>query len=159
MRRFQRALGKRLIEKELATCRERAGSDAYSGIFPGDGIMNSFLNPSDKKSILERLNNVRPDSPRLWGRMTPHQMICHLSDSFKSKLGEKENSPANNLFTRTVVKWIALYAPMPWPHDVKTRPEMDQEIGGTPPDDFERDRRRLMALMERFVTPEKNVEY
>ena len=121
--------------------------------------MKSFLNPSDKKSILERLNNVRPDSPRLWGRMTPHQMICHLSDSFKSKLGEKENSPANNLFTRTVVKWIALYAPMPWPHDVKTRPEMDQEIGGTPPGDFERDRLQLLALIERFVAPEKNIEF
>jgi hypothetical protein len=121
--------------------------------------MKSFLNPSDKKSILERLSSVRPDSPRLWGRMTPHQMICHLSDSFKSKLGEKENSPANNLLTRTVVKWIALYAPMPWPHDVKTRPEMDQEIGGTPPGDFERDRLQLLALIERFVTPEKNIEF
>ncbi|HEY7182001.1 MAG TPA: DUF1569 domain-containing protein [Blastocatellia bacterium] len=120
--------------------------------------MKSFLNPSDKKSILERLSNVRSDSPRLWGRMTPHQMICHLSDSFKSKLGEKENSPANNLFTRTVVKWIALYAPAPWPHGVKTRPEMDQEIGGTPPADFESDRLQLVALIERFAAPEKNAE-
>ena len=121
--------------------------------------MNSFLNPSDKKSILERLNNVRPDSPRLWGRMTPHQMICHLSDSFKSKLGEKENSRASNFLTRTVVKWIALYAPMPWPHGVKTRPEMDQEIGGTPPDDFESDRLQLVALLERFASPEKNAGF
>src|SRR5215475_9957329 len=102
--------------------------------------MKSFLNQSDKKEILERLNDLRPDSQRQWGRMTSHQMICHLGDSFKSKLGEKENSAANNLFTRTVVKWIALYAPMPWPHGIKTRPEMDQEIGGTPPDDFESDR-------------------
>src|SRR5262247_1942621 len=32
--RFQRALGKRLIEKKLVTCREHAGSDAYPGVFP-----------------------------------------------------------------------------------------------------------------------------
>ena len=121
--------------------------------------MKSFLNRADKKEILERLSNLRPDSRRRWGRMTPHQMICHLSDSFKSRLGEKENSPANNLFTRTVVKWIALYAPTPWPHDIKTRPEMDQEIGGTPPDDFESDRLQLVALLERFAAPEKNAEF
>jgi hypothetical protein len=121
--------------------------------------MKSFLNQSDKKEILERLNGLRPDSRRQWGRMTSHQMICHLSDSFKSRFGEKENSAANNLFTRTVVKWIALYAPLPWPQGVKTRPEMDQEAGGTPPDDFERDRVQLVTLIERFTAPAETVEF
>src|SRR5262245_49045917 len=121
--------------------------------------MNSFLNPSDKKSILERLNNVRPDSRRQWGRMTPHQMICHLSDSFKSRFGEKENSSVSNLFTRTAMKWFALYAPLPWPHGVNTMPEMDQEIGGTPPDDFQRDLQQLVKLIERFTAPAKDMEF
>jgi hypothetical protein len=121
--------------------------------------MKSLLNSADKKNIFERLSNVRPDSQRRWGRMTPHQMICHLSDSFRSKLGEKENSSVSNIFTRTVMKWGALYAPLPWPHGVKTMPEMDQQIGGTPPDDFERDRRQLEDLIERFIAPEKNVEF
>jgi hypothetical protein len=121
--------------------------------------MKSFLNPADKKNILERLSNVRPGSQRQWGRMTPHQMICHLSDSFKSKLGEKKNSPADNLFTRTIMKWGALYLPIPWPPGFKTRPEMDQEIGGTPPDDFERDRQQLVAVIERFTAPAKHAEF
>jgi hypothetical protein len=103
-------------------------------------MKKSLLNSADKKNIFERLSNVRPDSQRRWGRMTPHQMICHLSDSFRSRLGEKKNSSVSNVFTRTVMKWGALYAPLPWPHGIKTMPEMDQEIGGTPPDDFERDR-------------------
>lgn len=121
--------------------------------------MKSFLNPADKKNIFERLSNVRPDSKRRWGRMTQHQMICHLSDSFKFMFGEKEISSVSNPFTRTVMKWIALYAPLPWPHGIKTMPEVDQEIGGTPPDDFERDRRQLMALIERFTAPAKGVEF
>jgi uncharacterized protein DUF1569 len=91
--------------------------------------------------------------------MTPHQMICHLGDSFKFTFGEKEISSISNPFTRTVVKWIALYAPMPWPHGVKTRPEVDQEIDGTPPDDFEGDRRRLVALIERFTAPANDAEF
>jgi len=121
--------------------------------------MKSFLTQADKKEILERLSNLLPDSHRRWGRMTPHQMICHLSDSFKSRLGEKQISSISNPFTRTVVKWIALYAPLPWPRGVKTRPEADQEIGGTPPDDFEIDRRQLFALIERFTAPAKDTEF
>ena len=121
--------------------------------------MKSFLNPSDKKEVLERLNAVRPDSRRRWGRMTPHQMICHLSDSFKFTYGEKEISSISNPFTRTVVKWIALYAPLPWPRGVKTRPEVDQEIGGTPPDNFEGDRRQLITLIERFTEQTKDVKF
>jgi uncharacterized protein DUF1569 len=121
--------------------------------------MKSFLNPGDMKNIIERLSNVRPDSRRRWGRMTPHQMICHLCDSFRSRLGEKESSSASNPLTRTVVKWVALYAPMPWPHGVKTMPEMDQEIGGTQPGNFENDRRRLVELIERFTAPSKNTGF
>ncbi len=121
--------------------------------------MKSFLNPADKKEIFERLGSVRPDGRRQWGRMTPHQMLCHLNDSFKCRFGEKDVAPAGNLFTRTVVKWIALYAPLPWAHGYKTMPEMDQEIGGTPPDDFERDRLQLLATIERFIEPAKETEF
>jgi hypothetical protein len=121
--------------------------------------MKSFLNPADRKEILERLSDLQPDSRRRWGRMTSHQMVCHLCDSFKSGLGEKPNSSVSNLFTRTVAKWAALYAPLPWPHNVKTMPEMDQEIGGTPPDEFGRDRRQLVTLIERFTAPAREIEF
>ena len=93
--------------------------------------VKSFLKPADKKEIFERLSNVLPDSQRRWGKMTPHQMICHLSDSFKFTFGEIEISSVSNAFTRTVVKWIVLYYPLPLPRGAKTRPEADQEIGGT----------------------------
>jgi hypothetical protein len=113
--------------------------------------MKSFLTMADTKEILERLRQVRPDSPRQWGRMSSHQMLCHLNDSFKFTLGEKENSSVSNPFTRTVVKWIALYTPMKWPQGSKTMPEMDQLIGGTPPVEFEGDRTLLLTLIERFT--------
>ena len=40
---------------------------------------------------------------------------------------------------------------MQWPHGVKTRPEVDQEAGGTKPVGFGRDRRELEALIEQFA--------
>ncbi|MGE0132737.1 MAG: DUF1569 domain-containing protein [Blastocatellales bacterium] len=121
--------------------------------------MKSFLNSTDKKEILERLSKVQTDSQRLWGKMTPHQMICHLNDSFRLPLGERSASSVENLLSRTVMKWVALRAPLPWPHGVKTRPEMDQQVGGTPPDDFERDRRELEKLIERFAEGQRSGEF
>jgi len=47
-----------------------------------------------------------------------------------------------------------LVPPMKWPHGVKTMPEVDQEIGGTKPLEFVRDRDALEALMEQFAVKE-----
>src|SRR3954469_12704242 len=58
---------------------------------------------------------------------------------------------ANNLPPNRPLKWGALWLPIPWPHGFETRPEMDQEIGGTPPVEFERDREELLSLMDRFT--------
>jgi hypothetical protein len=84
--------------------------------------------------------------------MTPHQMLCHCSDSFRFALGERPVSAATNFLNRTLVKWIALYAPVPWPKGVSTRPEVDPNVGGTPPAEFERDRSELLHLVRRFVS-------
>jgi hypothetical protein len=45
--------------------------------------MRTLLNDRDQKEVLDRLSKVRPDSQRRWGSMSAHQMICHLSDSFR----------------------------------------------------------------------------
>jgi len=115
--------------------------------------MKTLGNAQDRAEILARLRKLRPDSQRQWGKMTAHQAICHLSDAFKARSGEKTGSPADNWFTRSVLKWLALQTPLPWPHGVKTRPEMDQAIGGTPPGEFERDQHELANLIERFCQP------
>ena len=41
---------------------------------------------------------------------------------------------------------------MKWPPGVKTPPQVDQEIGGTKPVEFARDRVELEALMEPFAS-------
>ena len=115
-------------------------------------LLKTLANPDDKKLILERVANLRCDSPRAWGKMSAHQMMCHLCDSFRSKLGSKVVRSRANLFTKTVMKWFALRAPVPWPHGIGTPPELDQQIGGTPPEDFEKDRRELIALTEQFTS-------
>ena len=65
-------------------------------------------------------------------------------------MGEKNISSATGLFQRTLVKWIALHTSFPWPHGFKTRPEADQELGGTRPVEFDLDRADLLTIIERF---------
>ncbi len=94
------------------------------------------------------MRQVHPDSRRRWGRMSANQMICHLADSFRRTMGEKQ---AANLPPKKLLKWAALWIPIPWPHGFKTMPEMDQEIGGTRPVQFESDRDQMLTLMDRFI--------
>ena len=117
-----------------------------------DFHMKTFLNVADRHEILRRLAAVRPESERLWGSMSSHEMICHLGDSFRAALGEKQLSPATMLFKRTVLKWTVLWGPRPWPQGMKTRPEMDQHQGGTRPEQFASDLDKLLILFERFCT-------
>ncbi len=113
--------------------------------------MKTLANPQDKQSLLERLARVCSDSPRAWGKMSAPQMICHLCDSFRLALGEKCVTPVDNFISRSVVKWIALELPVPWIHGIKTVPEVDQLVGGTPPAEFGTDKRELDSLTERFT--------
>ena len=110
--------------------------------------MKTLARQHDKAEILLRLRDVRPDSVRRWGRMSAPQMVCHLSDAFRVVTGQKPVSHATSVLQRTIVKWAALYLPLPWPPGIRTRPEIDQELGGTKPADFSADVAQLQALLE-----------
>ena len=110
--------------------------------------MKSLSRPTDRDELLRRLRALRPDSPRQWGRMTAHQMVCHLTDAFLMDTDRKPVSHASGLRQRTIVKWIALYAPFRWPAGLQTRPEVDQDFGGTKPTAFAADLAALEALVE-----------
>jgi hypothetical protein len=112
----------------------------------------------NKSEILDRIASLRPDSARRWGKMTCHQMVVHLSDSYLCGLGEKIASPQKPPIPQGIMKWGALYVPLKWPRGVPTRPEMEQGIGGTAPTEFNQDRETLIALVTRFASanPQSN---
>jgi hypothetical protein len=114
-------------------------------------------NDEDRRAILERIADLRPDSRARWGRMSVHQMICHLNDAFLYPLGEKPTSPAAGFLQRTIVKFVALRVPLQWPKGVPTRPELEQGVGGTKPAEFERDRAELVELVNRFSNSAGNL--
>jgi hypothetical protein len=82
--------------------------------------------------------------------MSAHQMICHLSDTFRMGLGEREEPYTGGVFDRLVIKNLALRVPLPWSKGYPAPPGVAQEIGGSPPTNFGRDHDNLVVLIERF---------
>jgi hypothetical protein len=113
--------------------------------------MRTLARSDDLAELRRRLHSVRPDSAARWGRMSAHQMICHVADVLRMATGGRQVSTASGVLQRTLIKWIALYGPMPWPAGIPTRPEVDQECTGTRPADFAADVAAVEALLGRVA--------
>lgn len=80
-------------------------------------------------------------------------MVCHLRDAFLMGTAGVPVSDVAHAANRTIIKWIALYAPARWPQGIQTRPEIDQVLGhGTPPDQFAADVAALVTVLEAAAT-------
>jgi hypothetical protein len=122
--------------------------------------MKTLAQPDHKSEIAARLATLRADSARRWGRMSAHQAVCHLSDSFRAVIGRRPVKPRTSLLQRTIVKWAALYLPLRWPAGVPTTPELDQLCGGgTSPAEFAADVADLAALVELVTAEPKTFEW
>jgi hypothetical protein len=125
-------------------------------------LKRTLADDTARRSVVARILAVTAGAQRRWGKMTAHQMLCHMTDSYRSVTGEREVSPAPpsivmRIMPRRLLMWLVLDAPMKWPRNVRTRPENEQGLGGTPPGDFEADRRNLLAALERFCVATDSV--
>lgn len=114
--------------------------------------MANVLDGDARRSLLERVGRLTPESRARWGVMNVDQMLRHLADPMRIALGELRAADVSTFFTRTLLKRLVLIG-MPAPKGkVKTFPELDYAAGGgTPPEGFETDRKALLDTLERFV--------
>jgi len=110
----------------------------------------TLADPGSRQIVLKRIAALPPDAPRRWGKMTAHQALCHLTDSYKGVIGERAVSPTHLWIPQPILKWLVLHAA--WPKGAPTRPEVDQLVGGTAPGDFAADRKALIEAMDRFCS-------
>ena len=113
-------------------------------------VMKSFFDDGERARLLERLRALEPEQEPLWGRMSAHQMVCHLADTLRMAVGERPVVLTRTRYPRPVMRWIALWLPLPWPRGFPAPREVRQGRGGTPPELWERDLEALETLMERF---------
>lgn len=51
--------------------------------------MKSIFNLTDNQEIINRINNLTPNSPALWGTMSVDQMLKHINDAVLVSFNEK----------------------------------------------------------------------
>lgn len=109
-------------------------------------MVDSLWQPSGLTTMLARLDSLRPDSPRGWGKMAAAQMLAHCQQPLRVALGELplKRSLLGLLFGRLAKK--KLLAPEPWKPGMPTAPEF--RITDTR--DFAKEQAALHTLVERF---------
>jgi Protein of unknown function (DUF1569) len=112
--------------------------------------MKTLQDVAVRREIRARLESLTAKDAATWGVMSVDQMICHLRDSFWVGLGEKKVAMVSTPVPRAVMKWLALQVPMQWRPGFKSAPEVAQDVDGTRPVEFERDRASLLSAVDQF---------
>ncbi|MEO8380033.1 MAG: DUF1569 domain-containing protein [Acidobacteriota bacterium] len=109
--------------------------------------MKTVFETSDRESILKRLAELQPDSPRQWGKMNPAQMLCHCSLALETGTGDR---PMKQKFIGKVLMPFlrkSILGEKPFSKNAPTDPTFvvanERE--------FETERTRLQDLIRRFV--------
>ena len=121
--------------------------------------MKTLAHANDKQKILRRLRSLPSSTQRRWGKMSAHQMICHLSDAYRMFMNEKTVRPEPPGLPRAVLKFVALWASIPWPKGFKTVPELDREGAGTTPAAFDADLHELCQLIDRVTRQPRDFQW
>lgn len=107
----------------------------------------SFLAPGAAAALAARMHALAPDTPRLWGSMSAHQMLVHCADQVRVSTGRK---PLTSLrvprFLRPVLKWLVI-RPGGFKPNMRTMKELDPAHAMTSPTEFAADRAALLALI------------
>ena len=108
--------------------------------------MESVFNADTQKSIERRLQVLRPDSPRQWGKMNSAQMLAHCAAALEVACGDRPKKQA--LLGRLVTPFIRsrLLGEKPFGRNAPTDPDFviaDER-------DFAAERTRVASLLTRF---------
>lgn len=106
--------------------------------------MKTAADPAVLAALTARLEQLTPTQPRVWGTMNPLQMAAHLADAAEAVLGRRSFSKAARGPSR-VMKWAALYLPIPWPHGVRSG--ADPASRSLAPETFATERARAVAAL------------
>jgi hypothetical protein len=109
--------------------------------------MKSLYDKTVREDILRRTRFLKSDLDRLWGTMTCHQAVCHMTDGFRICSNEIECHAPKGFFNTSLGRWLAIDSPLPWP---KARLKSLPVFFTTPPDEYDRDLQILIDCIERF---------
>lgn len=110
--------------------------------------MKNLFEAASVKEVKERVALLRPDSPRLWGKMSAPQAVAHCASGMELALGDR--TPPRMFVGRLIgwaVKPLVLKEGEPMRRNSPTMPELVVQDER----DLAAERERLLGLIERFA--------
>jgi hypothetical protein len=95
-------------------------------------------------SIRKRIESLRVDTPRQWGKMTIDQMLWHVNVSMREAVGDYTPSVKPLPVPKPILRWAILT--MPWGRGARTRPDMF----AVSTHDFNVQKAECLALVDRI---------
>lgn len=109
--------------------------------------MKNIFEPQTAAQTIHRINSLKPDNQRQWGKMNVSQMMAHCSAVLEHALGDKVSKPS--FFARLLGPLFKgmMASTKPFSKNAPTGPDfviVDER-------DFDAERQKLLRLLERFV--------
>ncbi len=109
--------------------------------------MSRPLNRESLSAYRQGIDALSLESEPLWGSLDAHRLLPHLRILLEIALGEREEEDVSNFLLRSrLTFWMMMW--MPWPKGKVKAPDY---LTPEPEEDFEEERRKLLAVMERFA--------
>jgi hypothetical protein len=109
--------------------------------------MKNFFESSDRRELVDRLDRLRPDAARLWGKMDPAQMCAHCAIALEVAAGDIEKKQA---FIGKVLAPFVRNKVVRGTEPLSKNSPTDPTFVVSDPRDFEKERARLVELVNRF---------
>ena len=112
--------------------------------------MKNLFEPAAAQELQTRLSQLKPDSPRLWGKMSPQQMLAHCSAAMEMALGDRiiPTAPLPLRLLGRIIKPIVMGNDKPIRRNAPTAKEL--VISDQP--DLATERERLAQMIARFAS-------
>ena len=109
--------------------------------------MKTLFESADREALLGRLDVLKPDSQRQWGKMNPAQALCHCAIAMEAGTGIRPMK--QKLIGKILMPFFkkSLLGEKPWSRNSPTDPSFivaDER-------DFAAERSRLKGLIQQFV--------
>ena len=106
---------------------------------------NLLHDPHVYASIRKRVQSLRVDSQRQWGKMSVDQVLWHLNVSMREAIGDYTPQLKSPPVPKAILRWAIIN--IPWGRGAPTRPDMYP----VSTHDFNAQKAECLSLIDRIV--------
>jgi hypothetical protein len=100
--------------------------------------------PEVYASIRKRIESLRPDTPRQWGKMSLDQMLWHVNVSMREAVGDYQPRIKPIPIPKPMMRWMVLN--LPWGKGARTR----EDMYAVSTHDLDQQKAETLALVDRI---------